>query len=88
MGVCPECHRDPREVDREFALIKQERDDAVATTLAAARELADNIIEKCEQYWNEHNIPDAEMHVILERIHEWTHKIKDLTAFRAADGEG
>ena len=33
-----------------------------------------NIREKCEQYWNEHNIPDAEMHTILEWIHRETYK--------------
>lgn len=27
------------------------------------------IREKCEQYWNEHNIGDAEIHAVLEFIH-------------------
>lgn len=27
------------------------------------------VLDKCEQYWNEHNIPDEEMHAILEYIH-------------------
>jgi hypothetical protein len=29
------------------------------------------IIRKCEQYWNEPNIGDAEIHAILENIHRW-----------------
>ena len=33
------------------------------------REAAARSIRKCEQYWNEHNIPDAEMHAALELIH-------------------
>jgi len=28
------------------------------------------ITEKCEQYWNEHNICDAEIHAVLEFIHQ------------------
>lgn len=33
------------------------------------REAAATSIRKCKQYWNEHNIPDAEMHAALELIH-------------------
>ena len=33
------------------------------------REAAETSIRKCEQYWNEHNIPDAEVHAALELIH-------------------
>lgn len=33
------------------------------------RESATTSIRKCEQYWNEHNIPDAEIHAALELIH-------------------
>lgn len=30
------------------------------------------IRQKCEQYWNEHNISDEEIHAILEFIHRET----------------
>ena len=33
------------------------------------REAAEAAMRKCEQYWNEHNIPDAEIHNTLEAIH-------------------
>lgn len=29
----------------------------------------ERIQNKCEQYWNEHNISDVEVHAILEFIH-------------------
>ncbi len=29
------------------------------------------ILMKCEQYWNEHNICDEEVHASLETIHRW-----------------
>ena len=35
-----------------------------------AYELLNAIQRKCEQYWNEPNICDAEIHAVLENIHE------------------
>ena len=37
--------------------------------MSKLREAAATSIRKCEQYWNEHNIPDAEVHAALELIH-------------------
>lgn len=31
--------------------------------------LAQEIKDKCEQYWNAHNIADAEIHAVLEFVH-------------------
>lgn len=39
----------------------------------------DNIIAKCEQYWNEFNICDAEVHAILEYIHREACRVQDAT---------
>jgi predicted transcriptional regulator len=36
---------------------------------------AQNIQEKCEQYWNEDNVLDAEYHAALQMIHEDAQRI-------------
>lgn len=33
------------------------------------------ILEKCEFYWNHDGIPDAEIHAVLERIHEHAREV-------------
>lgn len=40
----------------------------LAIALQAIEAIA-NIQQKCEQYWNAHNIGDAEIHAALEFIH-------------------
>jgi len=45
---------------------KIQEQDADITRLRVA---AATSIRKCEQYWNEHNIPDEEVHAALELIH-------------------
>ena len=37
--------------------------------MSDSREKLQAIIAKCEQYWNEPNIGDAEIHAALEAIH-------------------
>lgn len=37
-----------------------------------------SIKEKCEQYWNEHNICDSEVHAILAFIHEEADTMIDI----------
>lgn len=49
--------------------------------VAVPRELlqgATEIVEKCEQYWNEHDIGVAEMHSILEFIHTRARKLREV----------
>jgi hypothetical protein len=45
-------------------------------------ELLQQIRRKCEQFWNEHNLGDAEVHVTLEFIH--TRACKLIAAMTAA----
>jgi len=39
--------------------------------LAELEKAAAKVRVKCEQYWNEHNIQDEEIHAALEIIHRW-----------------
>lgn len=39
-----------------------------------------NVLAKCEQYWNEHGIYDSEVHAILEFIHREASKMEPLLA--------
>lgn len=36
----------------------------------------DQIVKKCEQYWNEHNIPESEVHEVLACIRNIALRIK------------
>ncbi len=47
---------------------KQKAESALATIKAKDEAMA-IIRDKCEQYWNAHNIGDMEIHAVLEFIH-------------------
>jgi predicted nuclease with TOPRIM domain len=52
-------------------LFKTEHGVRIAATneIKRLREAAWVAMRKCQQYWNEHDIPDAEIHAALETIH-------------------
>jgi len=53
-----------------------------------SRDMAMHTIRvKCEQYWNEHNIDDAEIHAVLEFIHKETYFITVPTRYKY-EGKG
>ena len=45
------------------------------------------IIQKCEQYWNEHSIGDVEIHAVLEAIHTDAHEATTLIESQDAEIE-
>lgn len=47
-----------------------------------------SILEKCEFYWNRDGICDAEVHAMLERIHEHAREISKALAGAASPAEG
>ena len=49
---------------------------------------AKDIIAKCEQYWNEHNINDAEVHCALEAIHRNAHILEEYFKNLEAENKG
>lgn len=58
------------ELNKSVLLGSSERKNELST-----REFNDdpinNIITKCEQFWNEHNLTDEEVHASLGLIHKW-----------------
>ncbi len=92
-GTLKVCQREPvyipenmtfypeREVARLIKKYADERLPAAPSVTDEQLRLAQEITDKCEQYWNEFGICDAEIHAILEFIHErvrrmLTHKEK------------
>lgn len=60
-----------REAQADGSLIARWREkvDDLGVENRKFREAAKEVRSKCEQYWNEHNIGDAEIHAVLEFIH-------------------
>ena len=60
-----------RELEGDYADLYSQlrRWPELTAEITRLREAAATSIRKCEQYWNEHNIPDAEVHAALELIH-------------------
>ena len=55
--------------EERYELLAEWRRSAVQAEREALEPHLATIIRKCEQYWNEPNICDAEVHSILEFIH-------------------